>query len=173
MEAPFSESLLDQLKAGLDRLANEMCWGATAGEGTGSIVNLHIGKKIPRQIPLKNAHLSEDIRKYDSQLGLLIECSWRLDSKSDVTCGWTDSNEEGGPMLSGLQQIVDQKVKRVVLSLPALDLAIEFANSMVLRVFCDRTDPTEDSGNYVLFLPEWTYAVRLKSKLERESRSWA
>ena len=76
-------------------------------------------------------------------------------------------------MLSGLQQIVDQKVKRVVLSLPALDLAIEFANSMVLRVFCDRTDPTEDSGNYVLFLPEWTYAVRLKSKLERESRSWA
>lgn len=74
-------------------------------------------------------------------------------------------------MLSGLQKIVGQKVKQVNLSLPALDLSLHFGNSLVWRVFSDRTDCTKDEGNYTLFLPQWAYVVGIKSKLEKEARS--
>ena len=166
----MNEDLFPELQHGLNQFVGEICWGIAAGRGTGSIVSLHFGAKMLRRIPLNNPHLSNELREYDSQMGLFITCSWRLDSDSDVICGWTDSNEEGGPMLSGLQKIVGQKVKQVDLILPGLDLGLHFSNSLLLRIFSDRTDSTQDEGNYTVFLPRWAYVVGIKSKLKKEAR---
>jgi hypothetical protein len=72
-----------------------------------------------------------------------------------------------------LQKIIGKKIQKVDCVLPALDLAVQFNNSLVLRIFCDRTNPSEDDGNYVFFTSKHTYAVGIASRLRRKGVSRA
>lgn len=154
----------------LNSLIGQPCWGVVAGKGTGSVISLHFGNKIPLPQLIKNPHLSDDLQKYEGEMILFVKCVWRIDSEVEVICGCWEDNTKDGPMLKGLQNIVDQKVESIELSLPAWDLAIHFSNLMVLRIFCDQTDLSDTVDNYNLFLPEIIYTVSPKGKLEQEIR---
>jgi hypothetical protein len=163
----MTKTLIEELRADVCELLGQKCWAVVAGTGTGAL-DVLIGKKIPNRMPLRNPRLSADLRDYDSEMGLFIECSWRLDSNTEVLCAWTDDNQDGGPVLTGLNKIIGQTVSAVNLKPPGLDLEVQFDNSLTLRVFCDRRNIEQDTGNYVLFLRKWIYAVRVLGEVERE-----
>ena len=114
------ESFLQELSS----LTGEECWGVTGGEGTGSLIALDIGKRTVRAKPVRNVHLTELVRCYESEYKLLLYCPWRIESKSEVFSGSHMSNANDGPMVRGLDFIRAKKIAAVTCSLPALDLQI-------------------------------------------------
>lgn len=156
--------------ASLNRLVGQVCWGFAAGKGTGSVISLDIGEKVLRESPLKNPHLTAKQRKYKAEFDLFIQCAWRLESKTQVICGAWDDNSEGGDMLEGLQRLVGQAINSIKVSKPAFDLAVNFNNGLVLRIFCEQTNQAEMEDNYSVFLPNTIYVVGNRSQLRRAAR---
>lgn len=159
-----------EFRKSLNNFVGQPCWGIVAGKGTGSVISLHFGNKIPSPLPINNPHLSNDLQKYEGEMILFIQCVWRIDSEVEVICGCWEDNTKDGSMLKGLQNIVEQKVESIELSLPAWDLAIHFSNLITLKIFCDQTDLSNTADNYNLFLPKIIYTVSPKGKLEQEIR---
>lgn len=95
----------------LSNLTGEECWGVTGGAGTGSVIALDIGKRTVRAKPVRNVHLTELVRCYESTFKLLLYCPWRIESKSDVISGSHMSNANDGPMVRGLEFIRGKKLK--------------------------------------------------------------
>lgn len=149
-------------------LIGKECWSIVGGAGTGTHISLAFGDKVPMKKPLTNPHLTEEERNFDGEFSFYITCVWRIDSESEVISGCWEDNSEDGPMLRGLQKLVNQRVVAADSSLPALDLKITFENNLSLRVFCDQTSPEEGNDNYTFFLPteEW-FNVGTRSILER------
>jgi hypothetical protein len=152
-------------------LVNKPCWGIAAGANTGSVIDLHFGQKLPLRQPVLNPTLSADLRRYYGELSLFIECAWRLDAEDQVLCGWGEDFSAGGPLGKGLQLVINQRVEKVSIQRPAFDLAVHFSNALVLWIFCDQTESSEDNNNYALFTPEHYYVVSNKSRLVWKERS--
>ena len=157
--------MTDQIEAA-SRLANliaelpgKECWAVAAGAGTGSVVDLHFGRKLRRGRPLSNPHVSSLLRECVGEMGLLIECAWRLDQRDQIICGSGDSNRVEGRMLTGLDRLSFKMVDAIELGRPGLDLCIHFGQNLHLRIFCDHTDPDGDADNYSLFAGNETYVV--------------
>jgi len=165
------ENVKNAFKADLARLTGQVCWGFIAGAGTGSALNLNLGGRVPRKVPARNPHLTEEQRMFDGELGLFVECVWRLDSASEVVCGAWDDNSAGGPMLEGLRLLVGQVVASVETEGPAFDLRVGFGNSLTLRVFSDAVNRAEARDNYSLVVPGATYTVGTRGSLRREPRA--
>jgi hypothetical protein len=163
----MQKKILVEFEEALNRLAGQLCWGISGGAGTGSAINLNIGRQIPRKTPLRNPHLNRLQRKYDSEYALFIHCPWRIDSKSKVVCGGWDEN---GEMLAGLTLLTGSKVTSVSVKKPAWDLDLTFKNGLVLRVFCDSVNMADMADNYSVFLPEEIFTVGVRSKLSKEPR---
>lgn len=149
-------------------LAGKLCWAISGGAGTGSIIVLKLGEKIPREKPLMNQSLSADERKFEAQISLMIYCAWRIDTATEVICSSQSSNEEGGPMLQGLGRIVGASISSISITQPGNDLEITFGNGFVLHVFCDVTDTQDADDNYVLYEDGYILAVSARSKVTCE-----
>ena len=90
---------LDELRSKFDELIGVPCWGAACGVGTGSRLELLLGAQIERDRPVRNSHLSHDVRNFEGEFGLFVECAWRVErANSIIVGGSSDSNEEDGPM---------------------------------------------------------------------------
>jgi hypothetical protein len=129
--------------------------------GTGSVVSLRFG--APSEAPAQAGEVAV--------LTLFLQCSWRLDSATAVVCGAWDDNREGGPMLTGLGQLVGEAVVAVGLEEPGLDVELRFSNHLTLRVFCDQVNEVDMDANYSLLLPEKCLVVEPKSLLREELAS--
>ncbi len=92
-----------------------------------------------------------------------------MDSDKEVICGSTDSNENDGPMVNGLKNLVDRKVESVDISIPFFDLSLKFDGPLWLKIFCDQTN-TDEYENYLFFTPDKTYTVEARSVLTCEER---
>lgn len=151
----------------LKRFIGQECWAVVGGKGTGTVICLDFGLKIPRKNKLKNRHLTEDTRTYRSEFSLFIQCSWRLDAEFEVVCGSKESNEEGGERNEGLKKLIHKHVTAIDLIKPAFDLNVHFDEKLILRIFCDETNPDEDEkfDNYYLFIPECVFTVSNRSQL--------
>jgi hypothetical protein len=147
-------------------LVDKNCWAFSAGAGTGSMVVLDFGKKVPRTPVLTNPNLTEDQRRFTGEAFLFLQhAAWRLDSQTEIICGSTDSNELEGPMVHGLRRLVSTKAKAVYILSPFLDLLIEFEGGIVLTVFCDQTNLEDESDNYSLHVNRTAFVVATRSKL--------
>ena len=160
-----------ELVAAVQALVGKLCWGIVAGSGTGSVVDFLIGAMIPLATPLTNPHLSPEVRNNDSELGVFVKCAWRLDGPNAVVAGCWDSNEAGGPMLSGLSQIEGQVITRAVVVSVGLDLELGFAGGHSLRVFCDQTNSVDDDDNYAVLMPDLVVTVGCRSVVRTRPRS--
>ena len=90
----ISEMLLRELAA----IVGEECWGVVGGEGTGSVILLHIGERTLRRRPIPNPHLADLVRRYDSAYTLKIESAWRIESLTEVVSGSHMPNTNDGKM---------------------------------------------------------------------------
>lgn len=131
----------------LKSFVGRRCWGVVAGEGTGSVFILDFGRKVPRDKPIGNPHLTPERQRYTGEISLMVWSAWRIDSGRSVICGWNDSSRNDGPMVRGLKSLVNTSVKAVTIERPAMDLTISFARR-TLRVFCDQTVPESGPDNY-------------------------
>ena len=132
-------------------LQSRRCWAAIAGPGTGSIVDFLFGEKVARDKPLQNASLPSEVQSYDSEFGLLVQCSWRLSFQGQLVCSssWSD-NRIDGPLLRGLANVVNQKVVSIELNRESCDLKLVFENEYMLWVFNDL--PCEDDEEFAFLI---------------------
>lgn len=167
----MEEDFVEEFMATAHMLVGKMCWKIVAGTNTGSVIDLHLGKKLPVRTPIHPALATDPCSHYQGELGVFIECAWRLDAEDRIICGWGEDFSVEGPLGKGLHRIVDQEVEQVSVHQPAFDLALHFSNALVLRIFCDQTEPSEESDNYVLFTVKYSYVISNRSKILREERS--
>jgi len=138
-------------------LTKTNCWAVLGGAGTGSILNLHFGKKIPRSRPIKNPRLPPESQAYEGEFVVFITCAWRLMSDKEIVCGSFSNNEKGGVMLTGLNQIIGQNVRRVELIPDTLDLRIFFENDLQLHLFNNLGEADNSDVSYSIKSTEQKY----------------
>lgn len=163
-ESPF---LLPFRKV-LSDLVGAECWSVVAGAGTGSVILLQIGEKLPRDKVIPNPHLSEDARRFDGEFHLYVEAVWRLDSHKGVVCGAWDDNRAGGPMLKGLSRLRGSIVESFDLEEVGMDLVFKFSNNLKLKIFCDQLNEADQGDNYTLGTQGDSYIVGRRSILRWE-----
>lgn len=132
----FVGNIGEMLLHDLSMIVGEECWGVTGGEGTGSVILLNIGARTLMQRPLKNPHLTELVRRYDSAYALRIRSPWRIDSALEVVSGSHLPNSNDGRMVQGLTTICGKIITSVSCSAPGFDLTIEFDNQHSLVIHC-------------------------------------
>lgn len=156
-----------ELEAALEQLIGVAPYDCRGGHG--SIVTIEFGTPIPRQTPIHNPHLSEAQQTTVGSYQLFVECAWRLDSEDAVLAGGYDDEVGRTIAVAGLAPLLGRPVVAVTLRRPALDLRIAFDGGLVLWLFCDHTDPSQDS-NYSYGTPELLYAVGARGTLEISAR---
>jgi hypothetical protein len=162
------KSTTEQFEVALQGLIGKKIWCVIAGAGAGSEVHWGLGRKIKRKHPLKNLHLSQDARNYDSEYSIMIwgGSAWRLETNTRYICGAWDSNEEGGPMLVGLQRLLQRKIQEIEVLGSLRDLRIRFSGGITLRTF--RVTSDTNFASYSLFCPEATYSIDRDGKIAVE-----
>ena len=151
-------------------LPQKACWSVIAGNGSGSVICLDFGRKLPRIKPLKNPTLTEEQRNYEGEYSLYIECAWRLQTKKQVLCSSTSSNMTGQDMLNGLSQLIGGQVVKVAVRALGGDLTIHFDNGLILLVFADQGNEADDIDNYTYYSTEWVITNGSRSHISKQSR---
>lgn len=160
------ETLFSAFIKQLADLQGKECWSFIGGPGTGSMLTLDFGEKMLRERPVRNPTLTTEQRNYIGEIRLFIQnAGWRIDDDSSVICSSTSSNDLDGSFGKGLRLILNQRVERIVVSHPGLDLRIEFEGKMVLTVFCDQANSEDEACNYSVHLNKKTFAIEAYSKL--------
>ncbi len=167
----MEEQLKRQLYSLLGQLENRSCIGFTAGEATGSVVDLEFEPRRPRPRPLTNPNLTNEQRAGEPEYSILVECAWRLDAPHGVVCGAWDDNSPDGAMLRGLREIVGAVVESYQLSEPGCDVELRFRNGRTFRIFCDQVNEFDEDDNYSVFSPSEIIVVGTKSRIRREQRN--
>lgn len=152
----------------LKKLVGKPVWGIVAGSGTGSVVSLMIGKKIPLDKKLSNPHLTPDEREFEGEFSFLIQAPWRLDEGLNVLAASYQDNAKGGPMLKGLERIRNKVITEVVCISAGLDFALIIDGIYTLDIFCANFGETDDF--YTFFTPEKSYTIRMEGKILVEDR---
>jgi hypothetical protein len=136
------------------------------------MVTLDFGKRVRRARPIKNPMLTAEQRDFDAEITVFLkDAAWRIDSKQEPICSSSDSNERGGPMLSGLHRLVGKKVNSTSVSAPAGDLKIVFAGGVRLLVFCVQTDESSNADNYSIRNQSGAVVVGPKGRIVFEARA--
>lgn len=165
--------MVDSFREELLKIQSEVCWGVTAGKGTGSMVSLCFGEKIRRKKPVDNPHLSEDVRNFDAEYCLYLqECGWRLQTCKQVIASSASPNDNDGPMLAGLRSIVGERVLTAEVEDVSCDLKLEFSNGVNLRVFCFGRSG-EEWDNYTFYTPAFWYSSTSNGHLDSGAREVA
>ena len=151
-------------------LHRQTCWGVAAGSGTGSQVSLHFGRKLRRARELRNPTLETDLRLYQGEVILFIECRWSLASHSKLLI---DSETFEGPddrMVRELRRLVGAVVDQISISLPPSTLSIHFGNGDRLSVEAVRQRGEDRHDNYSLLVPDRSYIIGPDLRLQIQPR---
>jgi len=163
-------NILDDFLNELRKLRDAECWAVAAGEGTGSRITLHCGRKIERGRSLTNPNVSEALRQFKGEFVVFVQdCAWRLNADK-VICTSKTPNNNDGPMVAGLHSLVGQQIVAVTASPPVYDLMIEFSGASKLHLFCDCFDQERDGGNYSFHSANQVFVVGAGGVLTLESR---
>lgn len=162
---------VEELKTDISSMVGLTCWSVIAGPGSGSLVTLSFGKKMPRTTPLRNSKLSAEQRQFEGEYELYIECAWRLESKDEVICTSTSSNEHGSIREQRLLRLPGQVVSTASISSPGFDLRLCFDYSTSLIVFADQANETDCYVNYTFLTPRSLITIGPRSSLEMKRRS--
>ena len=145
------------------------CWYANAGgKHVGSTFSLAFGERILREVPLSNVAHSEEYRKYEGEVNIVVWCTWRLDGRDAPE---SSSDDTDGGIQSGLSQLLGCRIADVIVERPAWDLRLLFVPFHRLQLFCDHVpgEPSFD-GNWELYLRDEAFYFGPGTKMEKESR---
>ncbi len=134
-----------------DSLIGKRCWSVIAGAGAGSMVSLAFGEKLQRKRPLRNPTLSPEQREFDGEFVLFVKDSaWRVLSENNkVICTSDDNNESGGPMLSGLNQLIGSYVFSINVANDTGGLDLFFSDGLCIQL--EGVDCINTLDSYSLF----------------------
>lgn len=144
------------------------CWYASAGgQHVGSTFSLAFGQKVLRRVPLTNPAHSEEYRRYEGEVNLVVWCTWRLDGPDEPESS-SDDTEQG--ILSALEGLIGAQVVDAVIERPAWDLGLLFSPFHRLQLFCDHVpgEPSFD-GNWELHARDRAFYFGPGSLVEVES----
>jgi hypothetical protein len=163
--APEDRDTLSLRKA-LSELLDKPCWRVKYGTGTGSMLSMEFGKRIPStvKLPARLANKSSTIEH--GEIGIFIKhCSWRIEADDKVVCTSTSDNTIGQAGDLGTALLCKQQIISVDLDFPSYDLDIRFTGGVHLRVFCDQANGVEASDNYSIHMESITFVVGPMSQL--------
>jgi hypothetical protein len=150
----------------LSALIGLECWAVFAGQGSGSMATLDLGRRIKQLRPIPNRGVPPGWRHFMGEYCVFIEgCSWRLDDRSTIFCGW---GEDEVVIKRKMRRLVGCKVTAAELCNSAFDLLLSFDNRYMVRLFCDQTAIDETLDNYSIRTPDGWYCVGPRSKLRFE-----
>ncbi|WP_247313623.1 hypothetical protein [Ralstonia pseudosolanacearum] len=111
------------------------------------MVSLAFGEKLQRKQPLRNPKLSPEQREFDGEFVLFVKYSaWRILSENNkVICTSDDSNEAGGPMLSGLHRLIGSYVSSINVANDNGGLDLFFGDGLCIQLKCVDCINTLDS----------------------------
>ena len=160
---PTPAGLLEAVHAA----AGSTCWSVSYGPSTGSIIQVHLGGKLLRAIPLRNPAATEDERLYESEYVIYVACAWRLDDGDRVVCSSGDAYPHYERMAEGLDGLIGAVMVGSEIRTPALDASLTFDRGTTLHVFCDKP---AGEDNYDWSTADTTYGVTSHGELTREPR---
>ena len=165
----MAKSIKSELNSQLGQLQGQMCWGISIGPRLGTVISIYFGRKIAKNKIPGNTNTLYKIRD-QNLIHFLIDCVWRIDSKTKIICGAYDGKSKNGRMENGLRELYGQEVISVNFTEPAFDLELEFANGLTLRIFCSATSMDDDDTNYNLYMDNGIISVGRNSRLRRHER---
>lgn len=134
------------------KLIDEPCWAIIAGKGTGSVILLETGPKVPLDPPSNNDQLTEEERNFESWYSVHSWCSWRIESSCRFVGSWTQVPDSGDWMVeSGLSLIKGSRVTNCELNSGVPDLRLWFGE-VCLTLFADVV-PDNSDCSYSLHTP--------------------
>lgn len=161
----------DMLKQMVILLTGKSCWSAIGAGAAGSNMLLEFGDRVPLRTPSVNPHLSPLQRTYEGELGLFVECAWRLEAHNHVIVGSGDDSRSDGPISTKLNLVVGQSVTSAALAEGAPDLAVSFTDGLVLKVFCDQGSEEDGWDNYSLRVGDTIVVVGTQGRIRVETRT--
>jgi len=151
-------------------LLQQPCWGVAAGSGTGSQASLHFGRKLRRARELENPTLEPDMRLYQGEVTLFVECKWSIHKERKVLF---DSDRYQGPdeqMVQALRRLRGASVDQISLFVPPSALSIQFNNGILLNIEAEKQRGEDPHDNYSLLVPDRSYIIGPDLRLRIESR---
>jgi hypothetical protein len=139
---PVTERTIpDDVARAASALEGLPCWYVSTGGAVGSTFKLAFGRKLPRAVPVNNLAHSEEFRRFDGEVSILVWCAWRLDDRDRPITSWDDVEDSVG---RGLRSLIGASVESCKICPPAWDAEIVFSNGLCLRIFSDHVpgDPS-------------------------------
>jgi hypothetical protein len=154
------------LHTALAALSGLECWSVIAGSGTGSVVSLGFGARVPARRFSGNQNLSLEERQFEPEFLLYVEAAWRLEDEHGVLVTWSEA-ASGAAWLDQLEKLRGRDVKTAEVRSAGLDLEVRFEGGFTYSVFCDQ-GPEDD--NYSILTPRHVVAVGPRSHVVVEKR---
>jgi len=146
----------------------QRCWSVIGGAGSGSVISLQFGIKVPLSKWSKNPTLSPEERRFEGERILTIYCDWRLEAV-EIICSSQDADGTSID-LRALESIKNCVVSEISFTSRQHDLRVEFDNGMSLAVFCDLPVGEVESPNVVMLNPTSAISIDSRGRLLVENR---
>ncbi|MCJ8311476.1 MAG: hypothetical protein HRU38_02080 [Saccharospirillaceae bacterium] len=161
-------NITESFKLELNNIIGKEIWGVVGGRGTGSVISLSIGDKFKTDQPSINPNLTELVKNYDSEYGLMVFSPWRIESNKKVFCGSHNNNDESGPYNYAFGKILNTTIIQATVSVPSYDLVLSLSNGNSLKVFCALIG-MDDNECYALKSPQGWFSVLYDGVIEFDS----
>jgi hypothetical protein len=150
-------------------LIDRSCRGVASGRGTGTQASLHFGRKVRRIRELDNPKLQPDLRAYEGEVILFIECKWSM-RIGDRLLFDSDADVDDTRMAQSLRRLIGQSVNEIRPSFPPRELSLLFGDDIRLDVRADRPSKSDPHDNYTLIVPHQCYVIGTDLRLRIQAR---
>jgi hypothetical protein len=157
----------NDIEAILERIVGEECWAIIAGPGTGTVILLDLGAKLPRVEEVDNPNLSEDECKFEAPYSIQVWCAWRVEVAGRVVGSAVALPETGWWERSGLAQVRGRRLTSFELSMPIPDLRLHFGD-VTLSMFADTLSEDDRDCAFTVRTSDDVYVVFANGDLQRE-----
>jgi hypothetical protein len=150
-------------------LLGQPCWAVAAGAGTGSLLSLHFGRKLPRIPPINNPAVTPELRNHEGEAVLFIECRWSVTSKAKALFD-TDGDGSAAAMTKAAKRLAGASVRQVNVEIPPRAFSLHFDNGLTLGVTADDPDPEDPHDNYTFAAQGRSFVIGQDLRLRVEPR---
>jgi hypothetical protein len=134
----------------LDKIIDKKCWYAAAGGSTGSMFNLHLGDKLPRErsLPSESA-----IKNLQGEARVFVQdAHWELYQEDQLIAFDESDSSPDGDLVKSLNRLVGKRLTRYEETGQLVDLI--FDGGLLLKIGLRKSNPKESSPRLTLVYGE-------------------
>lgn len=147
------------------------CWAFAAGEGTGSQVSLHFGRKLPRLRAIDNPALQAELRTHEGEAVLFVECQWLLKENNRTVFDSRAESAQENRMLRSLELLPGASVSQIEVKWPLTGVMLSFDNQTTLEISADAPKRDDAHDNFSLGVGQLNFIVGPQLHVRIEPRS--